>query len=535
MRNELETSPTSKHAESISLFVRYVNIYFSLFVRHRPSSTGLAFPPLLGDNLSPHPHRAIASYSCRGYPPIPGGTVVRIAKKAKLILPAALLSVFAVPNVTHGQAKPAQSAKKQTAGPSAPQSTHYPILLLAFGNNPDWSLRIGLKGPERLDRPNYPPIPLEPATVVPEAAADSWTYQAKDSATGAAVSVHLTREACTEAVSDPAAAPGPSTGKYTFRVSVDHTQLGSMKGCARIAAELFPKINNQLDSEEDTDKKKPPPPTITKFKPPVAIAYLNPAGSVVLSRGGVKKIVAPAGSELCLSNDGKKLLYARSDSKTAADRTIVLYDADSGKSLDLVHGLVRQAFWSPDDSRIAFLKAQDQAWQVWSSPAVTPEAAAVFSPQTVSSLHGWLDTHTVLASDMQNAYWLGEDKPQQTVPLLEIYGSTFQVLTSDTIRVHPLNADLLLVSADYATAPAGSPKDAMGLAAGFFLFELHSKRRTALCPADQLGRSAEWSRDGLQVFYTRVIPATSAVTFRIFWDGTSVLRYLTGTSLTVGQ
>ncbi len=461
--------------------------------------------------------------------------MVRIAKKAKLILPAALLSVFAVPNVTHGQAKPAQSAKKQTAGPSAPQSTHYPILLLAFGNNPDWSLRIGLKGPERLDRPNYPPIPLEPATVVHEAAADSWTYQAKDSATGAAVSVHLTREACTDVVSDPTAPPGPSTGKYTFRVSVDHAQLGSMKGCARIAAELFPKINNQLDSEEDTDKKKPPPPTITKFKPPVAIAYLNPAGSVVLSRGGVKKIVAPAGSELCLSNDGKKLLYARSDSKTAADRTIVLYDADSGKSLDLVHGLVRQAFWSPDDSRIAFLKAQDQAWQVWSSPAVTPEAAAVFSPQTVSSLHGWLDTHTVLASDMQNAYWLGEDKPQQTVPLLEIYGSTFQVLTSDTIRVHPLNADLLLVSADYATAPAGSPKDAMGLAAGFFLFELHSKRRTVLCPADQWGRSAEWSRDGLQVFYTRVIPATSAVTFRIFWDGTSVLRYLTGTSLTVGQ
>src|SRR5882762_132162 len=222
---------------------------------------------------------------------------MRIAKKAKLILPASLLSVFALPGVTHGQAKPAQPAKKQPAGPPAPQSTHYPILLLAFGNNPDWSVRIGLKGPERLDRPNYPPIPLEPATVAQEAAADSWTYQAKDSATGAAVSVHLTREVCTEAVSDPAAAPGPSTGKYTFRVSVDHTQLGSMKGCARIAAELFPKINNQLDSEDEADKNKPPPPTITKFQRPVAIAYLNPAGSVVLSRGGVKKIVAAAGSE----------------------------------------------------------------------------------------------------------------------------------------------------------------------------------------------------------------------------------------------
>jgi uncharacterized membrane protein len=460
--------------------------------------------------------------------------VVHFARKAKLVLPATLLSVLA-PRVIHGQAKPSQPTRKETVGPPAPQSTHYPILLLAFGNNPDWSLRIGLKGPERLDRPNYPPIPLEPGVVAQEPAADSWTYQAKDSATGAAVSVHLTREVCTDVVSDPTAPPGPSTGKYTFRVSVDHAQLGSMKGCARIAAELFPKINNQLDPEEDTEKKKSPAPTITKFKTPSAIAYLNPAGGVVLSRGGVKKIVAPAGSELCLSHDGKKLLYTRIDSKPAPDRTIVLYDADSGKSLDLVHGLVQQPFWSPDDSRIAFLKAQNQGWQVWSFPTAMPEAAAVFSPQTVNSLHGWLDIHTVLASDMQNAYWLSEDKPQQTVPLLEIYGGTFQVLSSDTIRAHPLNPDLLLVSADYVSAPAGSPKDAAGLAAGFFLFELHSKRRTVLCPADQWGRSAEWSRDGLQVFYTRMLSATAAATFRIFWDSTSVLRYLSGTSLTVGQ
>ena len=460
---------------------------------------------------------------------------MRIAKKAQLILSAALLSVIAVPAVSHAQAPPVQPAKKPPVGPQAPQSTHYPILLLAFGNAPDWSLRIGLKGPERLDRPNYPPIPLEPATVIHEAAADSWTYQAKDSATGAAVSVHLTREPCADAVTDPTAAPRPATGKYTFRVSVSHAQLDSMNGCARIAAELFPKINNQPDAEDDADKNKPPPPTITKFKPPVAIAYLNPAGSVVLSRGAVKKIVAPSGSELCLSHDGKKLLYTRADSKTGPDRTIALYDVDSGKSQDLVRGLVRQAFWSPDDSRIAFLRAQNQSWQAWSFPVAMPEAAAAFSPQSVNSLHGWLDNHTILAGDMQNAYWLSEDKPQETLPLLEIYGSAFQVMSSDTIRVHPLNSDLLLISADYSSAPAGAPKDVMGLAAGFFLYELRSKRRTTLCPQDQWGRSAEWSRDGLQVFYTRVIPATPAATFRIFWDGTSVLRYLSGTNFVVGQ
>jgi uncharacterized membrane protein len=458
-----------------------------------------------------------------------------IRPRTLLALSTAVLCVVAVPRLSCGQEQPSQPAKKLPVGPPAPQSTHYPILLLAFGNDPSWSLRIGLKGPERLDRPNYPPIPLEPAEVTHEAAADSWTYHAKDAATGAAVAVHLTREPCTDAVTDPTAAPRPPSGKYTFRVSADHAQLGSMKGCARIAAELFPKINNQLDAEDDTDKKKPPAPTVTNFKPPVAVAYVNLAGNVVLSRGSIKKIVAQTGTELALSHDGKKLLYTRSDSKTDPDRTIVLYDADTGKSQDLAHGLVRQAFWSPDDSRIAFLKAQNQSWQVWSFPAAAPESAIAFSLQAVNSLHGWLDNHTILASDLQNAYWLSEDKPQQTVALQDIYGTVFQVMSSDTFRVHPLNSDLLLISADFASPPVGAPKDAMGLAAGFFIYELRSKRRTVLCPPDQWGRSAEWSRDGLQVFYSRVTPGTPAVTFRIFWDTTGSKRYLSGTNLVVGQ
>src|SRR6185437_1732032 len=54
--------------------------------------------------------------------------------------------------------KKAPSTPTVGTAPSAPQSKHYPILLLASGNNPAWSLRIGQKGPERLDRPGYPPI-----------------------------------------------------------------------------------------------------------------------------------------------------------------------------------------------------------------------------------------------------------------------------------------------------------------------------------------------------------------------------------------
>ncbi len=453
--------------------------------------------------------------------------------KRLLLLASVILA--SLTTLTSGQT-PAPD-KKLPAGPPAPQSTHYPILLLAVGNNPIWSLRIGQKGPERLDRTGYPPIPLEPAEVTHEAAADSWTYHAKDSATGAAVAVHLTREACNDATTDTDTlnpAPPPAI-KYSFRASVDHAQIGSLTGCARIAAELFPKINNQPDDEEDGDKKKPPVPTVTNFKPPIAVAYLNSAGNVVLSSGPKKKIAAPAGTELAVSHDGKKLLYTRSDSKSSPDRTIVLYDFDSGKSLELVHGPVRQAFWSPDDGRIAFLKAVDSSWQVWSFYSSMPEAAALFSSQSVNSLHGWGDNHTVLATDMENAYWLSEDNQQQSEALKDIYGPAFQIRSSDTLRVNPVNPDLLLIFADYLSAPAGAAVDSTGLAAGFFLYELRSKRRVTLCPPEQSGHSAEWSRDGLQVFFTGSDSSHRPVTYRIFWDSTGLQRSLTGSDYVIGQ
>src|ERR1700694_4840464 len=110
---------------------------------------------------------------------------------------------------------PAQTKKPPTAttpavaaAPASPQSKHFPILLLATGNNPAWSLRVGQKGPERLDRPGYPPIPLEPAEITREGNGDAWTYRAKDAATSATVTAHLFREACSDAM---------SATKYTFR------------------------------------------------------------------------------------------------------------------------------------------------------------------------------------------------------------------------------------------------------------------------------------------------------------------------------
>jgi len=100
--------------------------------------------------------------------------------------------------------------------------------------------------------------------------------------------------------------------------------------------------------------------------------------------------------------------------------------------------------------------------------------------------------------------------------------------------VHPLNPDLLLVSAEIAKpGSAASSASAPGL--GVFLYEIRSRRRTLLSPPDMLSQAGEWSRDGLQVFFTGTDSARRMATWRMFWDGTGLKRYLDGTGLVIGQ
>lgn len=448
---------------------------------------------------------------------------------------------------TQPTAKP-QPPKTPPIGPAAPQSTHYPILLLAFGSEPTWSLRIGQKGPERLDRANYPPIPLEAAEVTHEAAADSWTYHAKDTATGATVAVHIIRETCTGPTpqitattpaatsATPALATTTPTTKFTFRASVDHAQIGTLSGCARIASELFPKITNQNTDDDDDAKKKPDPPTVTNFKSPVAVAYLNASQQLVLKRGTVIRVVSTKKPiDFSLSHDGKKLLFTRSDSGTDTADTLQLYDSDSARSKELLHGPIRQPFWSPDDSRIALLKSVESQWQVWTLAPANLESATVLYIGPVTALHGWVDAHTILTSDQKNAFWVSEDKPVQTLALAEICGNGFQIDSFNTVRVHPLNPDLLLVSASSATQLPGHASDVGVLLSNLFLYEVSSKRRVVLTQPDQSARHAEWSHDGLQIFFTGSDSTRKSQTYRIFWDGTGVRRYLDGINMVVGQ
>jgi hypothetical protein len=445
--------------------------------------------------------------------------------------------------------QPTSEVPKPVQAPASPQSTHYPILLLGHGSDPVWSVLIGQKGPERFDRANYPPVALEPVNVSPEAP-ESWVYHAKDIATGADVTIHLTREVCIDAVGttatesaqkttaagkpSTAATPSSSTStiaKNAFRIVLEHAQIGKLNGCARVAAELFPKIVNQSADDDDPDKKKPPVMAIINFKAPTAIAFVTSGGKIVVSHGAAKKIIPVAGTDLALSHDGKKLLYTRNDSKMGSERTIVLYDFDTARSKDLVHGPVREGFWPPDDSRFAYLQSQDQKWRVVASPISTPETASPLYNGNVDSLQGWADGHSVLANDAQSLYWISDDRPQQSLPLKEIYGDTFRVSDTDSIRVCPVNPDLLLVSAKYFTAPAGAPPDA----AGIFLYEIRAKRRVVLTPPEQWSSHGEWSRDGVQIFYTRRMSATSSATYRIFWDGSGPRRYVDGIDLVVGQ
>jgi uncharacterized membrane protein len=440
-----------------------------------------------------------------------------VAQPQRSILFLALTAALALPAYSQVPAKPSTVAKpdssqqKTASSPQAPQSKHYPILLIATGTEPFWSLRIGMKGAERLERVSYPPIPLEPGEIEQEGTAETWLYHAKDSATAADVVVRVSREACSDNMSDT---------KYSFRVLVTHAQIGELKGCAKIAPDQFPEFKQKNLDDDNPEKKKPTPPPITNFKPPTAVAYLDAAGKVMLARGEAAKLVAPKGSQLSLSHDGKRLLYTREDS--ANDRTIVLYDATTAKSADLIRGAL-SAFWSPDDSQIAFLKSSGGALQVWTAPASSPDRAAQLASTPVLVLDGWQDVHTVLATDATKLYFLKTESPPSSMDLRDIYGSAYQIAAADTLRASPANSDLLAIAAS------------SGSVSNVFFYEIKSKRRVPLTAPNLNATSSEWSCDGIQIFFTARDATKSSSVYRIFWDGSGLKRIRPGSNLVIGQ
>ncbi len=517
---------------SISLFVRYVNIYFRfVFVSPQRAVHSLPFQ----GNCVPS---GCPAASRQGILSIVRNDALPGKSRGSLLLASILVGFLGLPGSLYAQAKPAGAAQKPSVGPPSPQSKHYPILLLAFGNAPNWSLRIGQKGPERFDREGYPPIPLESVEVTHEDAVDTWTYHAKDSSTGAAVAIRVSRGTCTDATSDGIPPVNkPAAGKFPFSASVEHAQTGKVKGCARIAAELFPRINNQPLEEDEEAKDAPPAPTVTNFKPPVAYAYLNSTGKLVFKKGTALRTVPAVSRDFSVSHDGSRLLYLREEK--AGNNGVVLYDPATQKSAELVTGSLREPFWAPDDAHFAFLKNLDGKWQLWvGSSAVTASDAPIpLYAGDLSSLAGWVDAHTVLVKDHQDLLWLSDAGViLQRVTETDVLGDAFTPSVINTFRVHPLNSDLLLVSAKYAKPVQGIPvDDKIGGSAGLFLYELRSRRRVLLSTPNLSSQSAEWSGDGLQIFFTATDSGHHSQTNRIFWDGTGQIKFLTGTSLVVGQ
>ena len=474
------------------------------------------------------------------------------------IITAAAPCVFAQQPPAKTAVPQASKPPSQTAPPSAalnsPQSTHFPILLLIEAPDQSWDLRIGQKGPERLDRNGYPPIPLEAGEVVREGNADAWTYKAKDMQTGAAVTARITREPCASAANVDSAAKG----KWVFTAGVEHAQLGTMQGCGRVATELFPRIKNQLTPDEDEDenaKPKTPPPTITKFKSPVDYAYITATAKMLAKRGTLTKVVpGKAGDDLTLSHNGRQLLFVYGE-QMESRQGLSVFDSTTGQTKELIRAAVRQPCWSPDDSQIAFLESVNGKWQLWTMPADAPDKAAALSQNDVTTLDGWADPSTLLTSDLQTLSWIGTDGTlKQTVSASDLYGKDqFKLSSANAVRVHPLNPDLLLVAAEVGgalqppitvydipnpspDAPKAPKKEEGKPAQALFLYEVHSKRRVLLSPLNLTAAQPEWSRDGLQVFFTgRASPSSPPVIYRIFWDGTSLTKVHDGSDFVVGQ
>ena len=105
-----------------------------------------------------------------------------------------------------------------------------------------------------------------------------------------------------------------------------------------------------------------------------------------------------------------------------------------------------------------------------------------------------------------------------------------------TIRLHPANSDLLLISTLLAHPPPDVPVDPKEhLASGMFLYEIRSKRRVASSVAGLSAKHGEWSRDGLQIYFSGFSITQKPATYRIFWDGTELKSYRPGTDLAIGQ
>jgi len=176
---------------------------------------------------------------------------------------------------------------------------------------------------------------------------------------------------------------------------------------------------------------------------------------------------------------------------------------------------------------------------LWIMPANNPQAASkVFTVQGLD-LYGWPDEHTLLTStgNYESLLWVSDDgKIGQELQIRDVLGPTYRLARPGSFRLSPTNPDLLLISFWYLPPAGEMPLDKHeGNSPAVLLYEIKSKRRVALTMRGTWAEQAEWSRDGLQIFYSNEETGKNPAVYRVFWDGIGLQKYVLGSDLVVGQ
>jgi Tol biopolymer transport system component len=266
------------------------------------------------------------------------------------------------------------------------------------------------------------------------------------------------------------------------------------------------------------------------------LAYVDSNGHLVYQAQGVRpRVVDTHGYEPSLRRDGKQLVYTRTGGD-ARPNTLVLYDAATDLSRDLITGYVSQPQWSPDGSRIVFLR-YDVARLVWVMDPSEPAKAQRLSDRDFKALASWTPQgDAVLAYDYDKLYWIGLDgKILRVLPGEALYGKELEWMSSNQIRIHPANSGLLAVSAYFQESPNGAPRDEMGLTPTIMLFDAASGKRTPVLPKSNWGMDAHWSPDGSWLYFSRGEGRNRSGIWRIHPDGSGLERVIAGTQPDVAR
>jgi len=154
-----------------------------------------------------------------------------------------------------------------------------------------------------------------------------------------------------------------SETKYSFKAVVTHAQIGELKGCAKIAAEQFPEFKQKNLVDDDPEKKKRRAARYYGLQTAGAVAFLRSGGkSDANARRNGKGCGSGGKSAISFARWKAAAIYARGIRKRANDSFVRRSDR---KTTEVLRGPVQSAFWSPDDSRIAFMRFVEPAWTVW--------------------------------------------------------------------------------------------------------------------------------------------------------------------------